>query len=232
MKGIILAAGKGKRLYPLTSVFPKPLLPVYDRPMIYHAINQLRNAGITDIAVVISPEHEAYFRTQLADEGITLVPQYEQKGTAHALLQTEPFADGDSIAVIHGDNIMEDQLDVSDFSGGGLLHLIHTDTPERGGVVVIEDGKIIDFEEKPKNPRSNLMAIGCYVYENDVYRYLKKVIPSPRGELEATDVHKTYIQQGRMQYRILEGPRFDCGTYDTLLAAGEWMRSSTSGAPD
>jgi glucose-1-phosphate thymidylyltransferase len=227
MKGIILAAGNGTRLRPLTNVISKILLPVYDKPMIYYGLEKLRRAGIMDICIVISPQHEEQFRKQLADEaGITFVVQEEAKGTAHALGLTKDFADGDDIAVLYGDNLFDQELDVSDFKGGCRLHLHEVEHPERFGVATVKDGKVVHLEEKPENPQSSLAIIGMYVYDASIYERIGSVGLSSRGEYEITAVFDSYIEEGRMDARIVSGFWSDAGTFASLLAANEWARKA------
>ena len=224
MKGIILAAGQGTRLRPLTKVFSKVLLPVYDKPMIYYAIEKLQKAGIDDIAIVISPQHKEQFEQQLADFTVTFVIQEDAKGTGHALSLTEDFADGDSVCVVYGDNIFEDDLDLDDFQRGLRLFLREVAEPQRFGVATIEDGKVVELVEKPENPKSNLAVLGMYAYDNNVYQHLRNLKPSPRGEYEITDVHDIYAKEGKADFRILRGFWSDAGKHDTLLEAGVWAK--------
>jgi glucose-1-phosphate thymidylyltransferase len=227
MKGIILAAGNGTRLRPLTNVISKVLLPVYDKPMIYYAIEKLRNVGITEIAIVISPQHEEQYKKQLEEENITFIIQNNPKGTGHAIQMTEEFSDGDSIAVVYGDNIFDDELDVSGFTSGLRLFLRVVDDPKRFGVVTLDKDdpkKITEIIEKPENPKSNLAVLGMYLYDNDVYKHLKNLKPSPRGEYEITDIHDLYAKEGKATFKIIKGFWSDAGNPDTLFEVNEWAK--------
>ncbi|MFW5746710.1 MAG: sugar nucleotidyltransferase [Nanoarchaeota archaeon] len=225
MKGIILAAGKGTRLRPLTNHISKILLPVYDKPMIYYGIEKLRRAGIDDIAIVISPEHEEQFRKQLADEQVTFIIQKEAKGTGHALKMTEDFADGQDIAVLYGDNLFEQDFDLTGFQQGCRLYVRHVEDPRRFGVIVPEGDRVVGLEEKPDTPPSDLAIVGFYVYDNTFYDRLRNNMKlSERGEYEVYDAVFSYMDQRVCEYRTIDGFWSDAGTHDTLLAAGNWAQ--------
>lgn len=238
MKGIILAGGSGSRLWPLTKVTNKHLLPIYKKPMIYYPLETLVNAGIKDIMIVTGGESPGDFLKLLKSgkefglKEIHFAYQEGSKGIADALSLAEDFADGGKIVVILGDNIIEDNL--GDFvekykkqefefdgkkRGGAKIFLKEVDDPERFGVAELRDGKILSIEEKPKNPKSNYAVTGIYMYDNQVFDMIRKLTPSKRGELEITDVNNFYIQQGTMTYEILKGFWTDAGTFDSLLRA-------------
>lgn len=230
MKGIILAGGLGTRLYPLTKISNKHLLPVYDKPMIYYPIQTLVDAGIRDILVVTGGTHAGEFLRLLGDgkefglKHINYTYQEGEGGIAEALRLARHFADNDSIVVILGDNILEKSIKgaVEDFKAqqrGARILLKKVDDPERFGVANFDGKKIISIEEKPKNPKSDYAVTGIYMYDNQVFDIIKTLKPSKRGELEITDVNNAYIKQGALEYSILDGWWTDSGTFDSLLRA-------------
>ncbi|HDN65002.1 MAG TPA: spore coat protein [Methanosarcinales archaeon] len=227
MKGIILAGGTGSRLYPLTKVTNKHLLPVYDKPMIYYPLQTLIDAGIDEILIVSGRGHAGHFLELLgsgSEWGVsfTYEIQDEAGGIAQALGLAEGFADGGDVAVILGDNIFQDRIseDVSDFSGGAKVFLRAGPHANRFGVAELDGTRVVCIEEKPEEPRSNLAVTGLYMYGPDVFDVIGTLKPSGRGELEITDVNNYYIREGRMGYRVLDGCWSDAGTFESLLRAG------------
>ena len=226
MKGIILAGGTGSRLYPLTKVTNKHLLPVYDQPMIYYPLYTLVNAGITEIMIVSGRGHAGHFLELLgsgADFGVRLTYEIQEKagGIAEALGLADSWADNGDIAVILGDNIFEDNVkdDVTSFTTGAKIFLKEVPDASRFGVVDLQKDKVISIEEKPKIPKSNYAVTGLYLYDSNVFSIIKKLKPSGRGELEITDVNNSYLKKGMMQYAILKGYWSDAGTFNSLMRA-------------
>ena len=230
MKGIILAGGLGTRLRPLTLVTNKHLLPVYDRPMIYYPIECLSAAGIREILIVTGGEHAGDFLKLLKNgkhlgiKHLEYAYQEGEGGIADALKLGEDFADGDKVCVVLGDNILEKTIRkaVGDFfvqPSGAKILLKQVDDPERFGVAKIENGKIVQILEKPKDPPSNYAVTGIYMYDNDVFNIAKTLEPSQRGELEITDVNNEYLRRGDLSYSILDGWWTDAGTFESLHRA-------------
>ena len=231
MKGVLLAGGTGSRLLPLTKVTNKHLLPVYDKPMIYYPIETLKSMGIKDILIVSGAEHCGHILNLLGsgrEIGLSLSYEIQDEagGIAQALGLAESFAAGDSVAVILGDNIFQDKLDVSDFKEGARVFLKEVKDPERFGVAEIEENKIKSIEEKPKSPKSNLAVTGLYIYENSVFDIIKTIKPSERGELEITDVNNAYIEKEKMSFNILEGYWSDAGTFESLYRASTFVKEN------
>ena len=230
MKGVVLAGGTGSRLFPLTKITNKHLLPVYDKPMIYYPIQALVDAGIEDILVVTGGRNAGDFLRLLANGkefGLTHLDYTYQEGEggiAEALGLAHHFGAGHRICVILGDNIIEGSIReaVEDFrkqpSGAKILLKQVTDA-ERFGVADIADGKILGIEEKPKQPKSDLAVTGIYMYDETVFDKVQQLKRSDRGELEITDVNNAYIAEGSMTFAHLEGWWTDAGTFESLLRA-------------
>lgn len=232
MKGVILAGGTGSRLYPLTKVTNKHLLPVYDKPMIYYPMETLVNAGIKDIMIVSGRGHAGHFLELLGsgvDFGVHFTYEIQEKagGIAQALSLAEDFVDGDSVTVILGDNIFQDNIkeDVKNFKNGARIFLKEVPDAHRFGVAELNGDKVIGIEEKPKQPKSNFAVTGLYIYDSGVFSAIKTLKPSGRGELEITDVNNYYVNKGAMEYGMLEGFWSDGGTFESLLRASNLISS-------
>ena len=230
MKGVVLAGGLGSRLKPLTKVTNKHLLPVYDQPMIYYPIQTLINAGIDDIMIVTGGNSAGDFLKLLGNgkdfglKHINYTYQEGEGGIADALSLVEHFADDEAICVVLGDNIIENNIRqaAENFEKQGtgakiLLKQVHD--PQRFGVPELDGDKVLNIEEKPDNPKSDLAVIGIYFYDSTVFEIIKTLEPSNRGELEITDVNNHYIRRGEMTWNRLEGWWTDAGTFESLLHA-------------
>lgn len=234
MKGVILAGGLGTRLYPLTFVSNKHLLPVYDKPMIFYPIETLVRAGVTEVLIVTSGPHVGHFLGVIKNGkelGLTHVEYaYQEKpdgGIADALSLAESFADNGNLAVILGDNTTDSDISesVKNFKEGAHIFLKEVDDPKRFGVPVFdkEDSqKIVAIEEKPDNPKSNMAVTGLYMYDNKVFDIIKNLEPSGRGELEISDVNNVYIKQEKLKWSKLNGYWGDAGTFRSLYNAGRY----------
>ena len=235
-KGVILAGGTGSRLAPLTNVTNKHLLPVGQQPMIYYPVKKLIQAGICDILIVTGKEHMGSVVSLLgsgADMGcrFTYRVQDEAGGIAQALLLAENFTHGEPMVVILGDNIFQDSLAgaVQDFCNAGALgaHLLvkQVHDPERFGVATIDGDRIVKIEEKPSDPKSNMIVTGIYMYDTQVFDYIRECTPSGRGELEISDVNQHYVAQSKVQFSELSGWWTDAGTFDSLTRAAELVKT-------
>jgi glucose-1-phosphate thymidylyltransferase len=233
MKGIILAGGLGTRLYPLTKITNKHLLPVYDRPMIYYPIQTLINAGIKDILIVTGGNNAGDFLRLLGNgkdfglKHLNYTYQEKEGGIAEAVGLAEHFAEGERILIMLGDNIIEGNIKdaVEEFKSqreGAKILLKEVDNPKEYGIARIKNGRIIKIEEKPKKPKSNLAVIGIYMYDNRVFDIVRTLKPSARGELEITDVNNAYLKMGELFYSTLKGFWLDAGeSINALLKANK-----------
>lgn len=240
MKGIILAGGSGTRLYPLTKVTSKQLLPVYDKPMIYYPLSVLMTAGIKDILIISTPQDTPRFKELLSDGinfGVNLqyAVQPSPDGLAQAFIIGEKFIGNDSVAMILGDNIfyghgftkMLNEAKRNAEQGKATIFGYGVKDPQRFGIVEFDkDGKVLSVEEKPEHPKSNYCITGLYFYDNRVIKYAKQIKPSERGELEITDVNAKYLEAGALTVQLLDRgfAWLDTGTMDSLFEASEFVR--------
>jgi len=229
MKGVILAGGTGTRLRPLTNITNKHLIAVYDKPMIMYPLITLIKAGIRDILIVSGREHAGHFIEFLGsgkEHGVRLSykVQNEAGGIAQALLLAEDFSDRKPVTVILGDNIFEDNFKkaVSSFRKGARIFLKKVQDPERFGVPELNKQRVVKIVEKPTKPPTSFAVTGLYQYDTDVFRIVKKLKPSERGELEITDVNNAYIKKGALRAEFVKGFWSDAGTFDSLARATQW----------
>ncbi len=236
MKGIILAGGSGTRLHPLTLSVSKQLMPVYDKPMIYYPLSTLLSAGIRDILIITTPHDAPMFQNLLGDGSrigcnFKYTIQANPEGLAQAFILGEEFVGNDHSALILGDNIfygaqMNKVLQDNKGKDGGVVFAYRVADPERYGVVEFDENrKAISIEEKPENPKSNFAVPGLYFYDNKVVEMAKNLEPSPRGELEITDINKIYLERNELKVGILDRGTawLDTGTFDSLMQAGQFV---------
>ena len=245
MKGIILAGGSGTRLYPLTMVTSKQLLPVYDKPMIYYPMSVLMNAGIRDILIISTPQDTPRFEELFGDGHqfgihLTYAVQPSPDGLAQAFIIGEEFIGDSSVAMILGDNIfaghglkkrLKAAVESAESGKGATIFGYYVDDPERFGIVEFNsEGKAVSIEEKPAEPKSNYCVTGLYFYDNRAVRYAKQLKPSARGELEITDLNRIYLEQGELNVELL-GQGFtwlDTGTHESLVDATNFVKTMES----
>ena len=243
MKGVVLAGGLGSRLYPLTKITNKHLLPVFDKPMIYYPIQSLVNAGINEVLVVTGGNYAGHFLQLLrngADFGLRQLRYAYQEGEggiADALKLAEEFADGEPICVVLGDNIIEGNIkkaadDFKEQGGGAKIMVKKVHDPERFGVATVEQGKVTKIVEKPKEPETDLAVIGIYMYDNEVFDICRTLKPSDRGELEITDVNNEYVRRGNLTCEELQGWWTDAGTFESLYRASTLVREAGANRMD
>jgi glucose-1-phosphate thymidylyltransferase len=230
VKGVVLAGGKATRLRPLTKVTNKHLLPVYDKPLIYYPLQAMAQAGVTDVLVITNPEHVGHFEQLLGtgeEFGLNLSYELQQEagGLAQAVGLARTFVGDEQVLVLLGDNIFTHDLRpaVEQFSkrgSGAVIFGIEVEHPEHYGVIEMDGRRVVSIEEKPTQPKSNLIQTGIYMYDQHVWSHMENLVPSDRGELEITDLNNVYVNDGSMRCETLDGYWIDAGTsHDELLSA-------------
>lgn len=232
MKGILICGGTGSRLRPLTEITNKSLLPVYDQPLVCYPLQILRDAGITEIAIVTGPEHMDQMRGFLGDGArfgcrFAFTVQQKPGGIAQALGLAEEFASGGSVCAILGDNLFFDDLApvIRGFQKGAHIFLKEVPDPERFGIAELRGEDVISLAEKPAQPKSNLAVTGCYLYDKNCFDLIRSLQPSARGELEITDLSAAYLARGELTATILQQEWVDAGTFESLFRAAELVRA-------
>lgn len=232
MKGIILAGGKGTRLNPLTKVTSKQLLPIYNKPMIYFPLETLMNAGITEIMIIVAPDHAGDFLKLLGSGkefgcDFSYEVQEEARGLADAFLIGEKFIGKDNVTLILGDNLFDDDFSesIKTFNTGGRVFAKKVPDPERFGVVEFDDNRnVISIVEKPKEPKSDYAITGLYIFDSSVVERAKKLAPSSRNELEIVDLQNSYLADGQLDVAFVHGQWLDTGTFEAMYEAVNFVR--------
>lgn len=232
MKGIILAGGAGTRLYPVTKVTSKQLLPIYNKPMIHYPLETLIKAGIKDILIIVAPDHAGDFLKCLGSGKeygchFTYEIQDKPEGLAQAFVIGKDFIDEDNVALILGDNLYEDNFTqaVQSFKQGGRIFAKEVKDPQRFGVVEFDENhRVISIEEKPAQPKSNYCVTGFYIYDSSVVKKAEQLQFSHRGELEITDINNLFLQEGNLDVAFIEGRWYDTGTFESMYEATTFAR--------
>lgn len=232
MKGVLICGGTGSRLRPLTEVTNKSLLPVYDQPLIHYPLQVLLKAGIQEIMIISGSEHVDQMAGFLGsgsryDCHFVYRVQDAPKGIAQALGMAESFVKDESVCALLGDNIYFDDLShvIRNFKSGGHIFLKKVTDPERFGIAEVQNGTVVSLEEKPQRPKSNFAQTGCYVYDKNCFEFIRTMKPSPRGELEITDVSRFYMERGELSATVLQDEWVDAGTFESLYEATTLVRA-------
>jgi len=235
MKGVILAAGKATRLYPITIEISKMILPIYNKPVIYYSAKALIDSGIKDIFVVCRSIHLNQIKTVLSsypefsDVGFKYKVKDHDLGMPYSILQAEDFAGDDHIIVMPGDNIFLENYKnvINKFKSGAVVHLTKVTDPERFGTILYKKGKVFDLVEKPEKAQTNFALTAPYIFDHHVFRHIKQLKPSTRGELEITEVLKIYLSQKTLEFTKTKGYWNDVGTFDAIIEAGNYIKKIT-----